>query len=425
MDKKPSTKIIFMTELVIFVSISILCAVSVLNVRAGIHKAIQQRMLDIANCASGSINGDILKRLTAEDADTPEYRSVYDELAIFRDNVELEFVYGIKDEGNGHFTFTVDPALEDAAPFGGEVKYTEALATAAKGIAAVDEVPYTDDWGSFYSAYSPVFDSSGKVAGIIAVDFSVEWFESQLVSQTRSTIFTFVLLLMLILIIAGSLSMIVVAPFVRKMEQLSKAVEENANENEKLLLQITQALTDAIDEKDAYTRGHSRRVAEYSKMIAWRLGYSEDAQNRIYMMGLLHDVGKIGVPDGIINKPARLTDKEFELIKEHPAKGERILKNITSRPELAAVARWHHEKIDGTGYPDNKMNEEIPEEARIVAVADAYDAMTSNRSYRKAMPQKAVRAEIEAGKGKQFDPVFADIMLELIDKDTLYQMREI
>ncbi len=131
------------------------------------------------------------------------------------------------------------------------------------------------------------------------------------------------------------------------------------------------------------------------------------------------------MPDRIINKPSRLTDEEYERVKEHPAKGDRILKNITSRPELAAVARWHHERIDGTGYPDKKINEEIPEAARIVAVADAYDAMSSNRSYRNVMPQKAVRAEIEAGKGKQFDPVFADIMLELIDEDTLYRLREI
>lgn len=133
-----------MTELVLFVSIGILCAVSVLNSRAGIRKSIQQRMLDIANCASGSVNGNILETLTAEDADTPGYQNIYDALAVFRDNVELEFVCGIKDEEDGSFTFTVDPALEDAAPFGDEVKYTEALASAAKGTAAVDETPYSD-----------------------------------------------------------------------------------------------------------------------------------------------------------------------------------------------------------------------------------------------------------------------------------------
>ncbi len=227
---KPSTKIIMMTELVVFVSISILCFVSVLNVRAGINKAIRQRMLDIANCASGSVNGDVLEKLTAEDSDTPEYRSIYDQLAIFRDNVELEYVYGIKDEGNGHFTFTVDPAIDAPAPFGGDVEYTEALAASAKGMAAVDETPYTDAWGTFYSAYSPVFDSSGKVAGISAVDFSQEWFESQLASQTQQTVVSFVILLAVILIIAGVLSMVSVAPFVRRMVQLSEAVEKNASE---------------------------------------------------------------------------------------------------------------------------------------------------------------------------------------------------
>ncbi|MCR5451683.1 MAG: HD domain-containing protein [Lachnospiraceae bacterium] len=158
--------------------------------------------------------------------------------------------------------------------------------------------------------------------------------------------------------------------------------------------------------------------------MAKRYGYDEDQQNEIYMIGILHDVGKIGVPDEVINKPAKLTDEEFEMIKQHPVRGGKILSHIKNMPKLATGAKWHHERYDGRGYPDHLAGEEIPEEARIIAVADAYDAMTSNRSYRRGMTQDVVRGEIEKGKGTQFDPTFADIMLKMIDEDKEYKMRE-
>ena len=189
--------------------------------------------------------------------------------------------------------------------------------------------------------------------------------------------------------------------------------------------QIIQALSGAVDAKDTYTNGHSTRVAEYSKEIARRLGLSEQEQDNIYIMGLLHDVGKIGVSDSIINKPAKLTDEEYEEIKNHPVLGARILKNISEFPGLVTGARWHHERYDGKGYPDGLKGEDIPAEARIIAVADAYDAMTSRRSYRDVLPQERVRSEIAEGRGTQFDPEYADIVLAMIDEDTEYRLREL
>ena len=211
---------------------------------------------------------------------------------------------------------------------------------------------------------------------------------------------------------------------VRLQRDLESMVDEKTRENENLFLHVVESLADAIDAKDNYTNGHSGRVAVYSKKIAARYGYDEKRQEKIFMMGLLHDVGKIGVPDEVINKPGRLTDEEFACIKKHPAIGGKILSNIKEMPELAAGAKWHHERYDGRGYPEGLAGENIPEEARIIAVADAYDAMTSNRSYRGALPQETVRGEIEKGKGSQFDPKFADIMLGMIDDDKDYLMRD-
>lgn len=206
---------------------------------------------------------------------------------------------------------------------------------------------------------------------------------------------------------------------------LEQQVRKITQENESLSVHIVLTLVETIDAKDNYTKGHSGRVADYAKRIAKEYGYNEKQLSDVYMVGLLHDVGKIGVPDYVINKKTKLTEDEFDVIKEHPEKGAHILGNIIEMPNLAIGAHWHHERYDGKGYPDGLQGEAIPEVARIIAVADAYDAMTSNRSYRTALPQEVVRREIVNGKNRQFDPVFADIMLAMIDADTDYQMREI
>ena len=215
-----------------------------------------------------------------------------------------------------------------------------------------------------------------------------------------------------------------IVELVTLQKNLSFEVERKTRENRNLFLHVVKSLADAIDAKDTYTNGHSGRVAEYSKEIAKRAGYSLDEQNDIYMMGLLHDVGKIGVPDAVINKPAKLTDEEFALIKNHPVMGAKILENIKEMPKLATGARWHHERYGGGGYPDGLEGTRIPEEARIIAVADAYDAMSSRRSYRDVLPQATVRYEIENGRGTQFDPKLAETMLDMMDEDKDNNMSE-
>ncbi len=191
-----------------------------------------------------------------------------------------------------------------------------------------------------------------------------------------------------------------------------------------LFEQTATALANAIDAKDKYTHGHSMRVAEYSQRIARFAGRDEKFCSEVYFAGLLHDVGKIGVRVDIINKDGKLTDEEYAEIKKHPTIGKQILSSISRSPYLSIGANYHHERYDGRGYPDGLKGDDIPEIARIIAVADAYDAMTSKRSYRDPIPQHKVREEIVKGMGYQFDPVFAKIMLHLIDVDTEYQMKE-
>ena len=205
---------------------------------------------------------------------------------------------------------------------------------------------------------------------------------------------------------------------VRLQKQLYFEVEQKTRENKNLFIRVVQSLAAAVDTKDIYAKGHSNRVAEYSKMIAKRAGYTPARQDEIYIMGLLHDAGKIGIPDGVLNKPGKLDEEEFEIIKKHSLKGYAILKSIEENPKLAEVAKCHHERFDGAGYPSGLKGEDIPEEARIIAVADAYDAMSSDRSYRARLSKEEIIDELKNCSGGQFDPKFADIMIAIINEDT-------
>lgn len=210
----------------------------------------------------------------------------------------------------------------------------------------------------------------------------------------------------------------------QEVHRQTKLAEDRLASSERLFEETVMALAKTIDAKDAYTRGHSQRVARYARHIAYKLGWLEEEQRKIYFMGLLHDIGKIGVPEAIINKTARLTDEEYNKIKQHTVMGSEILELVAEFPELAIGARSHHERYDGKGYPDGFAGSRIPVYARVIAVADAYDAMTSKRSYRGVLPQDVVRGEIAKGRGTQFDPQFADVMLQIIDDDEEYILHE-
>lgn len=207
------------------------------------------------------------------------------------------------------------------------------------------------------------------------------------------------------------------AKYVDELNVKNKELQELSKE-------IFEAIAKAIDVNDPYTAGHSRRVALYAKMIASRMDFSDDEIEEIYYAGLIHDVGKLGIDNKIINKSGKLTDEEYAEIKRHPDFGYEILKGISVKGKFADGAMCHHERIDGKGYPEGLTGDKIPLLAKIIAVADAYDAMTSKRSYRDVLPQAAVREQIEKGSGTQFDARVAHIMLDMIDADTEYKLRQ-
>ncbi len=205
--------------------------------------------------------------------------------------------------------------------------------------------------------------------------------------------------------------------FYRKLlKEKTRKLKEQHERYERLVDETITAIANTIDAKDKDTNGHSRRVADYSAKIARKMGIDEEMVKVIYYTGLLHDIGKIGIPDKILNKPSGLDDNEYEIIKRHTLIGGDILNEITIVNNIADGARYHHEKYDGTGYPFGLKGDNIPLVARIIGVADTYDAMHSDRVYRKGLSDEYILEEFKRCSGKQLDPEITRIAIQLIEE---------
>lgn len=259
--------------------------------------------------------------------------------------------------------------------------------------------------GKYTFNFSVVNSMTGEKTNTISVEFVKEkaffeqvWFWCAVAGVALA-------ILMLVLLILNR----------AKTRHLLKKQEENRM----LVNQIIKAFAKCIDFKDKYTNGHSFRVAKYTAMIAEKLGYDEQQVTDIYNIGLLHDIGKIAVPDKILGKPEKLTKEEFEVISQHALNGYEILKEIEIRPDLAIGAGYHHEHIDGSGYPFGKKGDDIPRLAQIIAVADTFDAMNSTRPYRKQLYAESIIDELNRISGKQLDPELVGVFLDIIREGKL------
>lgn len=259
--------------------------------------------------------------------------------------------------------------------------------------------------GKYTFRFSVVDTMTGEDTETITVDFVREKALFEEVWFWGVVAFAVVAVLMLVMIILGRV----------KTHRLLKKQEENRV----FVNQIIRAFAKCIDLKDKYTNGHSFRVAKYTSMIAERMGFTEQQVTDIYNIGLLHDIGKIAVPDKILGKPDALTKEEFEIISHHAQNGYEILKEIEIRPDLAIGAGYHHEHIDGTGYPFGKKGDEIPQVAQIIAVADTFDAMNSTRPYRKQLYAEFIIDEMIRISGTQLNTTIVGVFLDIIREGKL------
>lgn len=202
-----------------------------------------------------------------------------------------------------------------------------------------------------------------------------------------------------------------------EIKRINEQLEDSKEQLEQAYLDMVQTLRYTVEAKDSYTRGHSDRVSEYSVLIGEKLGLPEEQIKTLRIGGLFHDIGKIGIPDSILLKPAKLTDEEYSQIKNHPSIGAHILGSAAIFQDIIPIVKHHHERYDGNGYPSKLKGEEIPYLARIAAVADTFDAMTSRRSYRGPIDVEHVKEEIKRCEGTQFDSQIAEVFLDILNND--------
>ena len=212
--------------------------------------------------------------------------------------------------------------------------------------------------------------------------------------------------------------LIVLITFAVISAQIRMYKERHERDN-KIINESIETFTGFIDAKDPYTNGHSKRVAKYTRLIAGHFGYAGEELDKVYYIALLHDCGKIGVPDSILGKPGKLTEEEFGIIKSHTVRGGEILASFKSLEDADEGALYHHERYDGKGHPEGRAGEDIPFIARMICVADSFDAMNTNRVYRKKLTEERIIEELETNRGAQFDPKVADVMLGLLRDGTI------
>ena len=210
------------------------------------------------------------------------------------------------------------------------------------------------------------------------------------------------------------------------IKTINEQLHDKNQELERAYLDTIGILRQTVEAKDPYTRGHSDRVSEYSVLIGKKLGLDENTLHILKIGGLFHDIGKIGIPDSILLKESKLSDEEYSQIKNHPMIGVHMLGDAAIFTDILPIVKHHHERYDGRGYPSQLVGDDIPYVARIAAVADTFDDMTSKRSYRNSLPIDVVRAEIERCSGTQFDPNIAKVFLDIMDNDfdSIHEIQE-
>ncbi len=361
------------------------------------------------------IDTDKVDEYISKGRDVPGYKETEDILYnIFNNSAEIKYLYVLKITPEGCcIVFDMETEDNDAYTPGEMIAFEEAFLPYLPELYAgkdIEPIESNDVTGWVITDYSPVYDKNGNCVCYVGADISMTDVSENVHEFLIKISLSCALILLLILLVALKLS----NDFnkISNWEELKKKEEQN-----KLLIrEIVTAFSKAVDMKDKYTNGHSIRVAKYTAMLAKELGLDDETVEQYYDIALMHDVGKIGVPEDVLNKPGKLTDEEFEAIKSHTTMGYNALKEISVMPELAIGAASHHERPDGKGYPKGLKGDEIPRVAQVIAVADTFDAMYSNRPYRKRMNFDKAVSIIKEVSGTQLASDVVDAFLRLADK---------
>ncbi len=423
---------------------------------ASYFEQLRNSLIVIAKTASLAVDAEALQKipLAKDGVRSPAYREVAAKLnKVLEMNKPLQFIYILaKTKTPGKLRFLVDTeavgrevsgSRGSASP--GDLYDASRFPEMLKGFTApsADRKLQTDPWGVTLSGYAPIFGKDGKVVAILGVDIladDIKKMQQEIGRRTVVVLSAGVLLCCFLgILIAGSVS----DPVKKLAEGTRQLAEDNLDYRvavrsrdeigeladsfnkmavslfgsrqrlQNYFFKVTQSLVRALEAKDRYTQGHSERVAHLARQVALELGVSPEKAELIWCVAELHDIGKLVIHEAILNKKEKLSPEEWEIIREHPVTGEKILEPVLDE-ELLRVIRSHHERVDGTGYPDGLKGEEIDRSSQIVSIADAYDAMTSIRSYRKPLTREEAIKEIKRVSGTQFRPEVVEAFLKVI-----------
>lgn len=421
---------------------------------------LRNRLMIIAQSAALFIDAESITEipLVPEGKDTPQYKKSAGVLRRFRDvSRTIKYVYILKKTGEkGIWQFVVDLESPRDMASGGETaaepgrKYNAArFPEMVKGFEApsADRKLEKDEWGVTLSGYAPIRDRNGRTIAVLGVDMDAgDVYRTQQVVHIRALI-----VILLGVLLSFLIGMVISRRLTGPVEQLVKgtryisegdlhyrvdikgndeiselaeafnSMAANLDDSRRKILNyfydVVQALVRSLEAKDHYTRGHSERVAVLVEKIALKMGFPREQAGLLKEAALLHDIGKLGIHENILNKKEPLTEEEWEAIKKHPVVGEDILRPVLLTKEMLAMVRSHHERYDGTGYPDKLSGEDISIFASIISVADAYDAMTSPRAYRGDLGKEKAVEELKKYRGSQFNAKVVDVFLEMLRKD--------
>jgi putative nucleotidyltransferase with HDIG domain len=413
---------------------------------------LRDKLKVIAQTAALFVDADTLLQvpLNREGINSQAYKTIAEKLkSIKRVNPPIKYIYTMtKTDKKGMLQFVVDPEPVDkgVTSYPGDKFDASRFSEMSKAFfgPAADKQLESDEWGIFLSGYSPIRDKTGKAVAMLGVDVAADDVYAFQQGVKQRGILVLVLGIVISLFLGMMISRNITNPINELVEgtyhigegdlryrvrvrtkdeigELGRSFNQMADslfEVRKKLLdyfyRIAQSLVRILEAKDQYTRGHSERVADISEKIAVKMGISKDKIDLLKEAALLHDIGKIGIKESILNKEGKLTTEEWDTIQKHPIIGEDIIKPVSISEEMLAIVRGHHERYDGAGYPDKINGENINIFTAIVSVADAYDAMISPRAYRPALSREASIEQLQINRGSQFHPEVVDALIELL-----------
>ncbi|HNX69307.1 MAG TPA: HD domain-containing protein [Candidatus Omnitrophota bacterium] len=419
---------------------------------------LRNRLTILASSVALSLDAEAIKAIPLNRAgiETPAFQKIYGILRrIKEENPSIGYIYVMaRTERPDVLQFVVDPdpylrRNEGLSAYPGDRYSTVHFPNMPQAFSVpfAEKEVGTDEWGSMLSGYAPIRDEKGNAVAILGIDLMASdilvvqkaFHERAVVVFLIGAIFSFLFGMWISFRITRSVAALgegirrvsrgdlehpvelcgndEIADLAHSFNRMTQDLRETRQKNRDYFYGIIQSLVRIVEARDPYTRGHSERVAEYAGQIAMKIGFPTETVEMLKQTAVLHDIGKLGIHEEILKKTERLTDVEWELLRNHPALGEDILRPVLLSQEMLAIVRGHHERYDGQGYPDHLAGDQINVFAQILSVADAYDAMTSTRAYRPALTQDAALEELQKNRGVQFNPGIVDVFIEILRQE--------